>query len=125
MYTDEPPQGFSLLEVLLALAIIAIAFTALLKASAQSLSNTARLKDTTLRHWVGLQAVASAQLGILPIHIDGQETAHTTLLNTHWYWRVKLSKTPIHDMEQLTFTFSNTPAGPFAHPLVAFRRALR
>lgn len=41
-------SGFTLIEVLLALTVIAIALTALLKATAQNTDNTHRIKEKQL-----------------------------------------------------------------------------
>lgn len=38
-------KGFTLIEVLLALAVVAIALTALLKATSQDVANTQRIKE--------------------------------------------------------------------------------
>ena len=56
-------KAFTLIEVLLALAVIAIALTALLKVTSQDVSYARRLKDKTLSHWVAKQGVSMVQLG--------------------------------------------------------------
>ena len=45
-------RGFTLLEVLVALAIFASVAAAVLTASARSLQNAARLEDKTLAGWI-------------------------------------------------------------------------
>lgn len=113
--------GFTLIEVLLALAVIAIALIALLKTSAQNISNTQRIKETTIKHWIGMQGVAMVQLGMIAPTLSQEITQVTTMFNQRWYWRVKLSSTSIESMQQFTITVSKNQAGPFTDPLVAFR----
>lgn len=114
-------MGFTLIEVLLALAVIAIALTALLKASAQNVANTAKIKDKTISHWVAMQGVALIQLGVLQVKPNQELSETTTMLGQRWYWRAKISPTPIKAMQQVTITVSKNQAGPFTDPLIAFR----
>lgn len=113
--------GFTLIEVLLALAIIAIALTALLKATASNVANTGRIKDKTISHWVAMQGVSMIQLGLLPIKLNQEVTEVTTLLGQRWYWRAKVSSTPLKSVQQILIRVSKTQAGPFGDPLVAFK----
>lgn len=112
-------KGFTLIEVLLALSVIAIALTALFKATAQNVSHTQRIKEKTISHWVAMQGVTMVQLGL--VQLTNQEmTKVTTMLGQRWYWRVKMNSTPIKSMQQLTITVSRNQAGPFRDPLIAF-----
>lgn len=113
--------GFTLIEVLLALAVISIALTALLKSSAQNIVNTQRIKEKTISHWVAMQGVAMVQLGLLQVNTSQEVTQVTTMLGQRWYWRVRANSTPIKSMQQITITVSKNQAGPFGSPLVAFR----
>ena len=81
-------KGFTLIEVLLALAIIAISLTALLKATSEDISITDRIKNKSISHWVAMQGVAAVQLGLIKIHLNQEATEVTTLLGQKWYWRV-------------------------------------
>lgn len=113
--------GFTLIEVLLALSIIAIALTALLKASAQNVSSTQRIKEKTISHWVAMQGVAMVQLGLLQVTPSQDITQLTTMLGQRWYFRAKVGQTPIKAVQQITITVSKKQAGPFADPLLGFR----
>ena len=113
--------GFTLIEVLLALAIIAIALTAILKATAQNIENTQRLKEKTISHWVAMQGISMIQLGLIQVDQTQESTQTTTLLNQKWYWRVKITSTPIETMQQLTISLSQKQEGPFYEELVGYR----
>ncbi len=114
-------KGFTLIEVLLALAIIAIALTALLKATAQNIENTQRLKEKTIGHWVAMQGVAMIQLGLIQVHAGQDATQKTRMLNQQWYWRAKISPTALKNTEQITISLSLTQNGPFSEELIAYR----
>lgn len=114
-------QGFTLIEVLLALSIIAIALVALIKATAQDVANTQRIKEKTISHWIALQGVSMVQLGLLTVPPNQEITQVTTLFGQKWYWRVKLSSSAINSVQQILITVSKNQAGPFTDPLLAFR----
>ncbi|KTC92954.1 MULTISPECIES: GspI family T2SS minor pseudopilin variant LspI [Legionella] len=112
-------KGFTLIEVLLALSVIAIALTALFKATAQNVSNTQRIKEKTISHWVAMQGVTMIQLGLLQL-ANQEVTKVTSMLGQRWYWRAKMTSTPIKSIQQITITVSRNQSGPFRDPLVAF-----
>ena len=121
--TPRTHKGFTLIEVLLALAVIAIALTALLKATAQGVAHTQRLKEKSISHWVAMQGVSSIQLSLVAISLNQEITQVTSMLGQRWYWRAKLTSTPIKSMQQITITVSEKQDGPFGDKLIAFRRA--
>lgn len=123
MSTLKRQMGFTLVEVLLALSIIAIALTALLKSTSQSIENTQRIKDKSISHWVAMQAVTMIQLKLVQLNPSQESTQTTTLANQKWYWRAKISSTPIKNVQQLTITLSLSPTGPFREELIAYRLA--
>lgn len=122
--TLTPPRnlrGFTLIEVLLALAVIAIALTSLLKATSQDIAHTERIKEKSISHWVAMQGVAAIQLGLVSVPSNQEITEVTTFLGQRWYWRAKITTTPIKNTQQINITVSDKPTGPFADPLIAFR----
>lgn len=115
-------KGFTLIEVLLALAVIAIALTALIKATAQTVATTTRIKEKSISHWVAMQGVSSIQLGLLTVPANQEITQVTNMLGQRWYWRAKLLSTPIKHMQQINITVSKHQSGPFGDLLIAYRR---
>lgn len=113
--------GFTLIEVLVALSILAIALTALISNTSQSIHSAQHIHDKMTYHMVQMQGVTMAQLGLLPLTSGQEITQMTQMLNQHIYWRVKQSNTPIKNIQQLTLTVSKTQSGPFHDPLIAFR----
>ena len=82
-------KGFTLIEVLVALAIIAIALTALTLATAHVTRITERVEQSTVRHWVAMQAVTAIQTRV--IKMDRSAVTHTTpMLNQRWYWQAEV-----------------------------------
>ena len=85
--------GFTLIEVLIALAILAIALGALVAETSHYISNTARLQDRTLAHWIAANRVAELQVGdVWPT--AGTSNGTVEFAGREWAWTVIVSDTP-------------------------------
>lgn len=114
------PSGFTLIEVLLALAVIAIAFAALYQSMLNNIQHTRSLKDKTMKHWVAMQGLTQLQLGLISLPIQQPVTKTLMLFNQKWYWQLTYHATPMSDVKLLTVKISTHRAGPFTDPLDAF-----
>ena len=112
--------GFTLIEVLIALAVIAIALTALLKATSQNTLFTQRLKEKSISHWIAMQGVASIQLGLVSIPVNQESTQAMTMAGEKWYWRAFITATAVKHMLQIRVTVSQHRDHGFSDPLIAF-----
>jgi len=121
LYLIKKHLGFTLVEVLLALAVIAIALTALLKATAQNIDNTHRIKQKTISHLVAMQGVSMIQLNLIQINQSQESTQATRMLGEKWFWRAKVSNTDIKKVQSIAISVSSKQNGPFSVELTAFR----
>ena len=55
-------QGFTLIEVIVALAIIAIGMAAVMTSVTANIGNAAALKERTIAHWVAMNKIAEMQV---------------------------------------------------------------
>ena len=96
-------RGFTLLEVLVALAIIAIAMGALIKTSGGQTANASYLKEKTLAHWVGMNQLVEQRItrGWPDI---GNHQGSTEMARKEWYWKSKkpLTRTPVNSVTPCT-----------------------
>ncbi|MBP7178369.1 MAG: type II secretion system minor pseudopilin GspI [Moraxellaceae bacterium] len=96
-------RGFTLLEVLVALAIFAVASVALLAAQNAQLRTDGRLLDKTMAHWAALNRLAEMQLqGEFPDVGQGQGTV--SMGDREWVVTTKVEGTPSQDVRRLTFS---------------------
>ena len=87
--------GMTLIEVLIALAIVAIVLTAVIKTVTQSIRATSYLQNKTIAMWVGVQAINEARLGLLALSpASDKEAYQTTMLGREWYWQGGQTETP-------------------------------
>lgn len=92
--------GFTLLEVLVALAVLAIAMAAVIKVSASNTSNAAYLKEKTIAHWVAINKANELRLADSWPSV-GNKKGSVVMARQEWRWQVKVSNTPDKDIRRL------------------------
>lgn len=85
--------GFTLIEVLIALVILSVALTAVIKAVSQNLRDTAYLEQKNIADWVGTNIINEVQLGLRTLS-SGEVTAKAEMLDQEWIWTARVSTTP-------------------------------
>ncbi|CAD5109761.1 Type II secretion system protein I [Pseudomonas carbonaria] len=95
------PRGFTLLEVLVALAIFAVVAASVLAASARSLQGAARLEDKTLAMWVADNRLTELQLAENP-PANGRADGATDFAGRRWQWRSLIEATSEPEMRRVT-----------------------
>jgi general secretion pathway protein I len=85
--------GFTLVEVLVALAIVAVALAAGFRSVAQSAESATTLKARTLALWVAQNRLATAQLDT-PAPTIGERSGTETQAGAAFVWRETISGTP-------------------------------
>jgi general secretion pathway protein I len=93
-------MGFTLLEILIALAVIAIALAAIVGETAQRLGSAARLTDRTLAHWVAMNQIVTQQLSTTWPAV-GSTSDSTEMAGREWFWTLKVSITDDADVRRL------------------------
>lgn len=93
-------HGFTLLEILVALAVLALAMTALVKSSGEFTSNQAYLRDRTMAEWVAHNQLVQLQL---EEHWPalGQKKGEAEFAEREWRWVRQVRKTPEQDLRRV------------------------
>ncbi|MBV9575375.1 MAG: type II secretion system minor pseudopilin GspI [Gammaproteobacteria bacterium] len=87
--------GLTLVEVLIALAIVAIAMTAITKAISENIRATAYLQNKTQSMWVGQYILNEVRAGILKLPDSSDKLKNSLeILNKNWYWQAYQEETP-------------------------------
>ncbi|MDE2050059.1 MAG: type II secretion system minor pseudopilin GspI [Gammaproteobacteria bacterium] len=93
-------RGFTLIEVLVALAIVAIGMAAVLEALTSSANTAMYLQDKTFAEWVALNRIETVRLsGTQPG--AGTSSDDIDYAGRSWEWRQKVTNTRISGMVQI------------------------
>ncbi|MES9956823.1 MAG: type II secretion system minor pseudopilin GspI [Sedimenticola sp.] len=85
-------KGFTLLEVLVALAVVVISMSALVKSAGENAANQAYLESRTFASWLAANRLNLLQLGESAA-IPGSQEGEEILAGREWHWRLKTSTT--------------------------------
>lgn len=93
--------GFTLLEVLVALAIFALVAASVLTASARSVRTAAQLEEKTLAMWVADNRMSELQLADAPPN-DGRDHGQVAFAGRNWLWQSEIEATSEPAMRRVT-----------------------
>ncbi|HEX4886034.1 MAG TPA: type II secretion system minor pseudopilin GspI [Casimicrobiaceae bacterium] len=97
-------RGFTLVEVLVALALLAVALGAGMRALAQTADGAAALKARTLALWVAQNRLAAAQIeGVAPGSMRGEAVQ----AGARFAWETRVSGTPNPAFRRLDITVAS------------------
>ena len=102
---NRPYMGFTLIELMVALAVLAIGMTAVLHSTSQAGHAGIFLKQKTIAHWV-----ASNQAAELSINREwlepGVTTGTETMARQTWNWEAEVQNTEVPELRLVTIRVS-------------------
>lgn len=117
-------RGFTLVEVMVALAIVALALPALLFALQQQLDATGYLRDKSMAHAVAANKLSEVRIlslatGALP---EDRESGVVTMAEREWYWwlRSELTEVPLFYRLEIAVALDEEDEQSPLYSLVAF-----
>ncbi len=93
-------RGFTLLEVLIALAIVAMSAGALLGTVTSSASNISYLKDKTQAEWVALNRLTEVRIA-QQFPVTGKRTGFSSMGGMKWQWEQEVTELPVKGLFQV------------------------
>ena len=127
MKSGGDAAGFTLVEVMVALAVVAVALPALLMSLYQQVDSTAYLRDKSVAHMVAanklaeLRIIAHARQSLL----RGRDSGVTEMADREWHWWLESRVTEVDQFYRLEIRVAATAEErerPL-HTLVAFLSA--
>ena len=115
-------KGFTLIEVLVALAILAIALSAVMRVVTQAVDMTAALRDRAIA-----AGVAQDQLALHQLHHDWPDTDTTDGVREQggreWRWQEKVISTSVASFRRIEIDVRDTKDKEVLAHLVGFLQA--
>ncbi|MDX1443883.1 MAG: type II secretion system minor pseudopilin GspI [Gammaproteobacteria bacterium] len=85
-------RGFTLVEILVAMAVVAIALAALVSAGGQSTSNVSAFRDRTYAQWVASNAMTELRLDP-ELREETERDGEELMMNQRWEWEAEVVDT--------------------------------
>jgi general secretion pathway protein I len=92
--------GFTLVEVLVALAIVAVGLAALATTANQTAMTSGYLREKTLAQWIALNRITETRLSGAP-PADEQSEGEIEYAGTTWRWELEKIPTPVEGIVRL------------------------
>jgi general secretion pathway protein I len=101
--------GFTLLEVLAALVIISLGMLGVIEAISQTASNSIRMRDRTLAHWVAMNRLTEIRLQTRPPKID-KTSDEVEMAGRKWRWTMEVTETPVQSLRRIDIRVAEADA---------------
>ena len=122
MLANERGQaGFTLIEMLVALAIFSLAALALLRLEGATVANTARLQDQAIAQIVARNLAVEALTDPVPPAL-GRQAGETVNAGRAWSWTRDTARSPEPRIQQVEIRVHSRLGGAGAR-LIVFRKA--
>jgi len=104
MMPKQTARGFTLIEVMIALLVVAVALSAMLVRIQGIIDNTAYLRDKTLASWVALNQLELVRLTNQANSslVEKDMTGVEEMANRRWVWRIEPEQTEAEGFQQIT-----------------------
>ena len=104
-------RGFTLMEMMVAMTILAVGMGALIQAAAGSANNATILRDREVARWVALNRLTEMQI------LHEWSTANTKkgeveMLNLTWHWLARIQKVQDPDLRRVDICLLYTSPSP-------------
>ncbi len=113
--------GFMLVELLVALTILALPLAAITRSMSQAIDNTAALRDRSIALWI-----AQDQIALHRMHHDWPAVKVTSgtreLAGRNWRWQEQVLTTPVAQLRRLEVEVRDAEHTQVLAHLVAFLR---
>lgn len=103
--SNKPSEGFTLIELMVAVAVLAIGMTAVLHSTSQAGHAGIFLKQRTIAHWVASNRAAELSINREWLS-PGVTTGTETMANQTWDWETEVSNTDVPELRLVTISVS-------------------
>jgi general secretion pathway protein I len=90
--SSSKSHGFTLIEVLIALAVLAVVMASIARATSQTAVATLNLQQRTFAGWVAANVIEQVRLRDRWPNV-GRRQGRTVMGQTEWYWQLDIAAT--------------------------------
>jgi general secretion pathway protein I len=110
-------RGFTLVEVLVALTVVALGLTALMVAVSSTARTSGYLRDKTIAQWIALNRLTQVRLMVNKLG-DNQDTGQMDFAGRKWHYDTRYFNTQFQSMKRVEVRVypgdANTKSNPIA-----------
>lgn len=93
-------RGFTLIEVVVAMAVVALGMAAVFRVVQDTINNSTYLRDRTLATWIADNRVTELRLSREMPSVD-ETDGSVDFANQKWHWTATVSQTPVDDLRRI------------------------
>jgi general secretion pathway protein I len=109
-----PAAGFTLMEVLVALVIVAFGMGAVLAALSASANNTAALRERTVAEWLALNQLTTTRIAATALSDGTSEGDVDSYANGQWHWLQTVEELDVPGVQRITIQVRRSTANDSA-----------
>ena len=103
--TRSSCKGFTLIEVMVALTIVALSLTAVMASMAQMIDSANTMRERTYASWIAQNRIAELRLAFATPEV-GATNGEVEYANVEWAWRAVVSETGVEDLYRIDVSVS-------------------
>jgi general secretion pathway protein I len=93
-------QGFTLIEVIVAMMVIGLGMLGVIQAVSQTASNSGYLRDKTIAHWIAMNRLTEIRLQKTAPGID-KTSDEVEMAGRRWKWTMNVTQTPVETIRRI------------------------
>jgi len=112
-------RGFTLIEVLVALAIVSFALAAMAGTMVQMLNAANTMRDRTYASWIANNKITEMRLSNVLPEVS-TSSGEVTYAGVDWNWRAVVSETGVENLYRIDVSISSPGQDPLMRPVTGF-----
>ena len=93
-------QGFTLIEVIVALVVIGLGMLGVIQAVSQTANNTGYLRDKTVAHWIAMNRLTEVRLQKAAPGVD-KTSDEVEMAGRRWKWTMNVTQSPVESIRRI------------------------
>lgn len=103
LHARSASRGFTLLEVLAALVIVALGMLGVIEAVSQTARNSSYVREKTIAHWIAMNQLTRVRLAPQAPKID-KSSDQVDMGGRRWRWTMEVQQTPVESVRRIDIT---------------------